>query len=59
MFLDLLFYLVKACYLKICGFWLYSIRVILAYPFPECPVSDVPVGDVNDVFPAMVEASVK
>ena len=36
----------------------YSTNVILAYPFPLCPVSVPPPGAVNDVFPACADALV-
>lgn len=36
-----------------------STGVILAYPFPECPVSVPPDVDSNDSVPAKVELSSK
>ena len=36
-----------------------DITVIRTYPLPLCPVSDVPVGEVKELEPEIVEALVK
>ena len=51
--MNLVFFLIRKAMVSIFN------TVILIYPFPECPVSDVPSGDIKVLFPAIVEASVR